>query len=737
MEQNEWVELVGTVGEVIYYNEENGYTVLIMETGNGEIVTVTGCIPYPAPGETLTVRGTWVRNPAYGRQFQAESAERSLPEKAESVYEYLASRVIKGIGPATASLIVTEFGAKALDVIEHEPEKLAGLKGISMKKAQEMSEAFHRQLGLRHLMEFLVAHGIRPQISIRLYRLYGDSALRLVEDNPYILTSQFIGGQFADADRLAIELGMDGDSAERIAAAILFELRHNTGNGHVFIPRGKLISATSQLIGVEPSQIGDGLDVLLDGGEIVCTRIAGLEACYLATLYDAETAITERLLRLTTARFSTPTDFNAIIDSIEREQRITYAPLQRKTLEIAAENSVMVITGGPGTGKTMTVPALIAMFEYMGLSVKLSAPTGRAAKRMTELSGEEAQTIHRMLEAGYTPDGQELVFKRDRENPLKCDVMIVDECSMIDIVLMDALLSALPSDCRLIMVGDADQLPPIGPGNVFRDILRSHVVPVIRLTEIFRQNSESLIVRYAHAINTGEHPNLAANKGDFFFLRRSNQVASRELIVQLCSERLPKNMGIPSEEIQVLTPTRKGEAGVAALNVALQAALNPPQKGKQEKQYGNSVFRVGDRVMQIRNNYDIIWENSDQSVKGTGVFNGDIGYIRAIDPAYEMITVDYDGRLATYSFDLLSELEHAWAMTVHKSQGSEYRAVILCLSAAPPQLIYRSLLYTAVTRARELLITVGDEKVAGQMIDNDKQVRRYSGLRARLAGEIG
>ncbi len=737
MEQNEWIEIVGTVREVIYSNEESCYTVLIMETVDGETVTVTGCIPFPAPGEKLAVRGAWVRHPAHGKQFQAESVERDLPAEAQSVYEYLASRVIKGVGPATASLIVSEFGARSLDVIAHQPEKLAGLKGISLKKAQEMSEAFRKQLGLRRLMEFLAAHAIKPHISIQLFRLYGDRALQLVEENPYIMTSQYIGGQFADADRLALELGMEGDSAERISAAILFELRHNTGNGHVFIPREKLILATAQLIGVDLDQIGDCLDVLLDSGEIVCSRIAGCEACYLSSLYTAETDISQRLRQMASSGLRAPADCSSIISVIEREQRITYAPLQRKTLEIAAGNQVMVITGGPGTGKTTTVRALIAMFEHMGLTVKLSAPTGRAAKRMTELSGQEAQTIHRMLEAGYTQDGQELVFKRDRDNPLKCDVMIVDECSMIDIVLMDALLSALPTDCRLILVGDADQLPPIGPGNVFRDILRSHVIPVIRLTEIFRQNSDSLIIRYAHAINSGEHPDLSANRSDFFFLRRTDQEVARDLVVQLCAERLPKNMGIPSEEIQVLTPTRKGPAGVASLNTTLQAALNPPEKGKQEKQYGNSIYRVGDRVMQIRNNYDIIWVSADNSVSGIGVYNGDIGYIREIEPIHEMITVDYDGRLATYSFDLLSELEHAWAMTVHKSQGSEYRAVILCLTGAPPQLTYRSLLYTAVTRARELLIAVGDERVAGQMIDNDKQVRRYSGLRARLAGENG
>ena len=736
MEQ-ERTELVGTVDELIYSNEENGYTVLTMETDAGEKVTVTGILPFASPGEQLIVRGTWVRHPAHGRQFQAETAERRLPSGAHAIYEYLASRVIKGIGPATASLIVSTYGDKALDVIEREPEKLAQLKGISLKKAVEMSEALRLQMGLRRLMEFLAVNQIRPQYAMRLYRFYGDNALELLRENPYILSSQMIGGEFSDADRLAIELGMEGDSPQRIAAALLFELQHNTGNGHVFIPREKLIAATSQLIDVEIPPIEEGLTILLDSGEVVCSSIAGCEACYIAELYAAETYTAERLLRMTRAAVKPPLDLAALLTQTETVQGITYAPQQRKTLEMAAENRLLVITGGPGTGKTTTVRALIALYERMGLNVKLAAPTGRAAKRMTELAGQEAVTIHRLLEAGYAPDSTELVFRRDENNPLKCDAMIVDECSMIDISLMRALLAALPPDCRLILVGDADQLPPVGPGNVFLDILRSHAVPVVRLTEIFRQTADSRIIQNAHEINAGQRPNIAENKGDFFFLRRVNPEAAKELIVQLCAERLPKNMNIPVTEIQVLTPMRRGAAGVVALNEALQSALNPPAEGKPEKKYGERVFRVGDRVMQIRNNYDIIWVTADNAQSGAGVYNGDIGYVLTIDHSNERMIVDYDGHLAAYDFEMLSELEHAWAMTVHKSQGSEYRAVILSVAGAPPQLQYRGLLYTAVTRARELLIVVGDETAVYHMIDNHKQARRYSGLRARLAGENG
>lgn len=735
MEKDALLELSGTVAEIVYSNEENGYTVLRMETDGGETVTVTGCLPFAAPGELLTVGGSWVSHASYGQQFQAEYADRALPAGAEAVYEYLASRAIKGIGPATASVIVSAFGDRALDVIEREPEKLAGLRGISLNKAMEMSENLKRQLGLRHLMEFLSAHALKPQYAMRLYRSYGDKALELIRENPYILCAQHIGAPFSEADRLALDLGLEGDSPERIGAAVLFELRHNAGNGHVFIPREKLILATAQLLDLNPAPVEEGLDVLLDSGEVVSEPVANVMACYLSALYEAETYTAERIGRMAEAKFPRSGDFSQLLDSIQRAQGIVYAPMQRKTLEIAAEHQVVLITGGPGTGKTTTVRAIIAMFELEGLKVQLAAPTGRAAKRMSELTGREALTIHRLLEAGYAEGSFDLVFKRNESQPLKCDAVILDECSMIDVQLMCALLAALPPDCRLVLVGDADQLPSVGPGSVFLDILRSNTVPVVRLTEIFRQTADSRIVRYAHQINAGEHPSIAENKGDFFFMRRLNQNAAVELIVQLCAERLPKNMGIRPEEIQVLTPTRKGAAGVYGLNTALQAALNPPREGKAEKKYGAFTYRVGDRVMQIRNDYDIIWTNREQTISGAGVFNGDIGYIASIDPNQELLTVDYDGRFASYGFDMLSELEHAWAMTVHKSQGSEYRAVILCLCGGPQQLMYRGVLYTAVTRARELLITVGDDHLIGQMIDNHKQTRRYSGLRARLAGE--
>ena len=484
---------------------------------------------------------------------------------------------------------------------------------------------------------------------------------------------------------------------------------------------------------IEPEPIEEGLDVLIDSGDVAFSPIAGVEACYLAELYAAESYTAERLGRMAQTQLTVPVDFSDILANLEREQGITYAPLQRKTLEIAAEHQVMVITGGPGTGKTTTVRALLSMFTRMGLDVKLAAPTGRAAKRLSELSGREALTIHRLLEAGYAPDSQALVFKRDETNPLECGAMIVDECSMIDITLMKVLLCALPKDCRLVLVGDADQLPSVGPGNVFMDILRSHAIPAVRLTEIFRQTADSRIVRYAHAINAGAHPDIADNKGDFFFMRRTSADAARELVVQLCAERLPKNMGIPSTEIQVLTPMRKGELGVERLNEVLQHYLNPASPKKNEKKIGSRIFREGDKVMQIRNDYQAEWEVTGRYgiavESGQGIFNGDIGIVKEINFFAEQLTVEFDGaRQVRYPFSKTEDLEHAFAVTIHKSQGSEYPAVILPLLTGPRMLMNRNLLYTAVTRAKKCVVIVGSQETVQTMIDNERQQKRYTTL---------
>lgn len=737
MEENGLTEIVGTIRSVIYTNEDNGYTVLRLETDSGEEETLVGCVPYAAPGEAVIAHGAWTSHAVHGRQFKAEYLQRTMPTSKEAIYEYLAGGTVRGIGPATASVIIDRFGERALDIIERHPEQLAEIRGISTVKAQEMSKSLRRQAGLRRLMEFICSYGLRPVLAMRLYKYYGDEALALLQQNPYILASDRIGGAFSEADGLALQMGVEGDSPDRVAAAVAFELAHNAGNGHCFIPREKLIAAASQLIDVDGELAAAGIDALVETGEVVRETIAGCDACYLRRLYDAETYTAKRLADMAQRLTDDDADVDKLISQIEQEQGIRYAPLQRRTLELALRNRVVVLTGGPGTGKTTSVRAILAMFDSLGFTTLLAAPTGRAAKRMTELTGRDAATIHRLLGAKMSDDGEDTLFTKGEDDPLDCEAVILDECSMVDIMLMRALLAALPEDCRLILVGDADQLPSVGPGSVFSDIIRSEAVPTVRLSEIFRQKEGSRIVRNAHLINHGEHPDLAENAGDFFRLKRINPRESAATIVGLCKTRLPGKMGIPTADIQVLSPTRKGETGTYNLNRLLQAALNPPAEGKTEKAFGDVSFRVGDRVMQIKNNYDILWKSADGLFSGTGVYNGDIGVVTAIENDAESLTVDYDGHQARYGFEMLNELEHAWAMTVHKSQGSEYRAVILALNSGAQALLTRGVLYTAVTRAKQLLILVGDDAIAYQMIDNSRQYRRYSGLRVRLRAAMG
>lgn len=727
-------EINGTVSAVIFRNDENGYGVVKLELDSGEKVTAVGCLPYIAPGEMLSAEGAWMTHAQHGRQFKIEQCSRLLPTSAEAIYEYLAGGTVRGIGPATAALIVDRFGDKALDVLEMQPEKLAEIKGISSSKAKDISAGFKKQAGVRRLTEFLCSYGIQPVFALRMFKFYGNSAIEVVHENPYILAFSHIGASFAEADSLALALGLDGDSLNRVCAAVVFELVHNSGNGHCFIPRGKLTMATSQLIGVAHELVEDAVDKLAETGEIVCCTVAGLDACYLAPLYEAETYTANRIKSMCRAKAERKVDITSIVLRLEAANDIEYAPMQREAIALAAQNRMLVITGGPGTGKTTILKAVLALYDELELETYLAAPTGRAAKRMSELCGTEASTIHRMLGAKMSEDGETVVFGKDEEDKLACDALIIDECSMVDITLMHAILKALKPDCRILLVGDADQLPSVGPGNVFSDIIRSGVVPTVHLTEIFRQKADSRIVRNAHMIDRGEHPDFNENSGDFFRLRRMQGGSCVDTIVELCKKRLPENMKIPSNQIQVLSPSRKGETGTVNLNKCLQAALNPPDEGKKEKLFGETVFRVGDRVIQIKNNYDIAWKDK-LGKSGMGIYNGDIGTIVEIDTVSEYLKVDYDDRTALYGFEMLNELEHAWALTVHKSQGSEYRAVILSLNPVAQLLLTRSVLYTAVTRAKELLIMVGDDNVAHRMIDNHKQSRRYSALRIRLTDE--
>ena len=735
-QDTELEELYGKISSVIYTNEENGWTVLRMETDGGTDATVVGTLPSAYPGEELHVFGEWTTHPNHGRQFKSEYAERSLPRTKDDIYKYLAGRAVKGIGPATAALIVDRFGDRTLDVLERQPERLTEIRGISPAKAEAVTRDFRRQAQLRRLMEFLCAYGLKPLLAVRLYRFYGEEAMDAVSEDPYIIASPHIGGSFAEADRLALEQGAAADDPRRVRAAAVFELRHNAGNGHCFIPTDKLAAATACFIGVEHDSALAAIEALAESGAVVRTELAGRDVTYLAALYAAETRVASRLLGMVAEKPSA-VDADGLLDALEREQGVKYAPKQREAVRLAAKSRVMALTGGPGTGKTTSLRAILAVFDALGLTTLLTAPTGRAAKRMSSLTGRDAATMHRLLGAGFSPDGESVVFARDEGNPLDCSAVVLDECSMVDITLMDALLRAMPEDARLVLVGDADQLPSVGPGRVFADILSSGVIPAVRLTEIFRQAGKSRIVSCAHQINAGEQPDLTANTGGLFFLRRGEAVRAAETVSELCSARLPSRMSIPVQDIEVLSPTRRGEAGTVALNRRLQAALNPPAEGKNEKIFGSVTFREGDRVMQIRNNYDMIWRKESPSgppETGAGIYNGDMGEILAIDAESETLTVDFDGRIAQIGFDALSELEHAWAVTVHKSQGSEYRAVVLAVGEAAPRLMTRGVLYTAVTRARELLIIVGDEGAARRMIDNHVQSRRYSGLKLRLKG---
>ena len=729
----ERVTIEGTVENVIFHNEENGYTVLQLTVeGEDEPVNVVGCIPCAAAGEGMTVTGTWSVHPVHGPQLTAESVERRMPRSEEDMIAYLSSGILKGVGPATARRMVERFGTDTLLVIEQEPQRLRCIKGVSAQRAQELSAAFRALTGLRQLMEFLARYDLPVYLAMSLQRTYGDNAIQRLRDDPYILSRAQYGVDFALTDAIAISMGFDGDDPCRLRAALEYELSYNaSGGGHVFLPREKLLLATAQLIGMTPDDLEPALDKLIDGFGVVQQTIAGVQGCYLPRLYQAETFVAERLLSMVRTPVEQLSRADDAIAAIEREQGVSYAPAQRQAVLLAAQGGILLLTGGPGTGKTTSLRGIVALYERMGLDVVLLAPTGRAAKRLGEVAGREAQTIHRALGMSYNELTGQTAFKKNAQDPLEAHAVIVDEVSMVDIELMRSLLEALRPGSRMVLVGDPDQLPSVGPGNVLGDMLRSGVIPAVSLTQVFRQAEQSAIIRNAHAVNLGQPPQLDSNQGDFFFLCRRSPDRLVQTVVELCRDRLPKNMNVPADQIQVLSPTRKGACGTAALNRALQAALNPPAAGKRQKQWGDVTFRVGDRVMQTKNNYDVLWEKDDGTA-GSGIFNGDVGVIQDIDSSGELIVLRFDDRTATYTADLLSQLDMAYAITVHKSQGSEYPAVILVSAPAAPSLMVRGVLYTAITRARRMLIMVGDDTVPAKMAANDRQQRRYSGLRRRL-----
>lgn len=736
-------ELVtGTVSQIVFYNAENGYTVLRLTAADGEEITATGCLPNVGLGEELTLSGKWVSHPSYGEQFTADGFERSLPTDVQGIAAYLGSGLIRGIGQRLAARIAKTFGEETFRVLTEEPERLTQIRGITEKKAREIGRQFQEQSEMRQLMDFLSENGLPLELTARLYKRLGAAAVDTLTANPFLLCDEYYQVDFRVADDLAASLGISMLAPERIDAGILYTMSVNLDNGHSFIPTEKVVATTARLLSDDGAEVSEahvaaGLERLAAQSQLVRERLVGRDVLYLRALHEAETFLSDYLSRMAVHNYEYDFDVDEMLHALELDNDMEYAPLQREAIAAAARNGLVILTGGPGTGKTTTVRGMLRVFEALGLNVVLAAPTGRAAKRLSELCGMEAKTIHRLLEAGYQGGGGRLVFQRCRTNPLDCDAVVLDEVSMIDIQLMQALVEALPFGARLVLVGDADQLPPVGPGNFLRDVIGSGKVPTIQLTEIFRQARESAIVMNAHAINEGRMPHPSGADGDFFIMRKSNPADIIETVAGLCATRLPRHYGFSPSQIQVLSPSRRQGAGTAQLNRALQEILNPPNPDKEEKRFGDTIFRTGDRVMQIRNNYDIVWERMDGSESGAGMFNGDVGEILQIYPAQECLTVKFDDKLATYTYDMLNELELAYAMTVHKAQGSEFDAVIVALSpGVNPRLLTRNILYTAITRAKKLLVIVGSPDILRSMVENDRRGRRYSALKLRLKGAV-
>lgn len=723
--------------ETVFRNEENGYTVLVVKAGKSRVSAV-GIMPPIAVGEKLRITGDWTEHPVYGRQIKVQSIEIEKPTTLSGIEKYLSSGMIRGIGPATAKLLIRAFGEETLDVLYSQPEKLLDVPGIGQKRAQMIQESYAEQAQQREAMVFLQSYGVTPALAVKIYKRYGENVRQVITRNPYRLVEDVEGIGFKTADRIASSLGIEQSSEYRLSAGVKYTLSEATaGAGHCYLPRPELALAARRLLGSDADSIDRTIDSLILSHDISaqilpCDSGEEVVALYLPSTYRAESEVARRLREMIDAMpDSMASDLTAQIDELERIEGLAFHTQQRQAIETAVTHGMTVITGGPGTGKTTIIKCIIKLLSVHG-DVALAAPTGRAAKRMSEACGMEAKTLHRLLEYG----GEEGDFARSEDNPLEIDTLIIDEMSMVDIFLMRSLLRALVPGTRLIMVGDADQLPSVGAGNVLRDILDSGVIPSVRLTEIFRQDEKSMIVYNAHRINRGESPRLNAKGSDFFFERAVSPSDAAKRIVTLCSARLPGFLNLdPVRQMQVLSPTKKGECGVWMLNQLLQAEFNPPASGKHERVRGDTTFREGDKVMQTRNNYQLKWKK-DGAIgieDGQGVFNGDIGFVTFIDPQEHVMEVQFDDeRTATYEGDDVDDLELAYCISVHKSQGSEFPVVIMPAVGGPPMLLTRNLFYTAVTRARRMVMIVGRENAIEQMIANVNTRRRYSALCWRL-----
>ena len=734
--------ITGYIDHIIFRNEDNGYTVMVLKGGSEEDeLTCVGSFPVVTQGASVELEGNFTQHPVYGKQFQAVRLTEKMPEDALAMERYLGSGAIKGIGAALAGRIVRHFGDDTFQIVENEPERLSEVKGISEKKAREIAMQIAEKSDMRKAMMFLQKYGISLNLGAKIYQKYGDSVYSVLQENPYRLADDISGVGFKIADEIAYRIGIHTDSDYRIKSGMVYTLLQATGEGHVYLPKDELFQRAAELLGVDSSYMEKHLVDLAMDRKIVQKEQGDQILIYPAQYYYLELN-TARMLR--ELDIFCPEDEKIVerrIVQIEKETGTVLDEMQKKAVQEAAGHGLLILTGGPGTGKTTTINAIIRYFEGEGAEIRLAAPTGRAAKRMTEATGYEAQTIHRLLELSGMPEddreGQPIHFERNAENPLETDVIIIDEMSMVDIHLIHSLLMAVTAGTRLILVGDENQLPSVGPGNVLRDIIRSGQFPVVELKKIFRQASESDIVVNAHKINKGEQVEINNKSRDFFFLKRYDADIIIRVVIALIQEKLPKYVEAKPFEIQVLTPMRKGLLGVERLNQILQRYLNPPDASKKEKEIGQGLFREGDKVMQVRNNYQLEWEIRGRYgipiEKGVGLFNGDTGIIKTINEFAETAEVEFeDGRWAEYSFKQLDELELAYAVTIHKSQGSEYPAVIIPLLSGPRMLMNRNLLYTAVTRARKCVTVVGSEETFRDMIRNEKQQRRYSSLDQRI-----